>query len=119
MRSARAWRRSDNLLGGTNGIATQINNLITGYTKPGGLLDTINQGLQTSLSNVTQQQTALNAQLATYSATLTTEYNAMDAAVAALKETQTYLNAEFNPSANSSSGSSQSTTSLSSGNLST
>jgi flagellar capping protein FliD len=71
------------------------------------------------LTSVTQQQTALNAQLATYSATLTTEYNAMDAAVAALKETQTYLNAEFNPSANSASGSSQSTSSLSSGNLST
>jgi flagellar hook-associated protein 2 len=108
-----------NLLGGTNGIATQIDNLINGYTQPGGLLDTINQGLETSLTNVNQQQTELNAQLATYSATLTTEYNAMDAAVAALKETQTYLNAEFNPSANAASGSSQSNTSLGSGNLST
>ena len=39
----------------------------------------------------------MNAELATYSATLTTQYNAMDAAVAALKETQTYLTAEFNP----------------------
>jgi hypothetical protein len=37
----------------------------------------------------------------------------MDAAVAALKETQTYLTAEFNPS--SSSSSSSSTSSLSSG----
>ncbi len=48
-----------NLLGGTNGIATQISNLVNGYTKPGGLLDTINQGLQTSLTNVSTQQTAL------------------------------------------------------------
>lgn len=108
-----------NLLGGTNGIATQLNNLIDGYTKPGGLLDTINQGLQSGLSNVSKQQTALNAQLAAYSATLTAQYNAMDAAVAALKETQTYLNAEFNPSANAASGTSQSTSSLGSGNLST
>jgi flagellar hook-associated protein 2 len=108
-----------NLLGGTNGIATQIDNLINSYTQPGGLLDTINQGLQTGLSNVNQQQTELNAQLATYSATLTTEYNAMDAAVAALKETQTYLNAEFNPSANAASASSSSNTSLSSGTLGT
>lgn len=107
------------LLGGTNGIATQLSNLIDGYTKPGGLLDTINQGLQSSLSNVSKQQTALNAQLAAYSATLTAQYNAMDAAVAALKETQTYLNAEFNPSANAASGTSQSTSSLGSGNLST
>jgi flagellar hook-associated protein 2 len=108
-----------NLLGGTNGIATQISNLVDGYTKPGGLLDTINQGLETSLSNVSKQQTALAAQLAAYSARLTAEYNAMDTAVALLKQTQTYLNAEFNPSANAASGTSSSNTSLSSGNLGT
>ncbi len=105
-----------NLLGGTKGIVTQIDNLVTQYTQAGGLLSTINQGLQTGLTNVATQQTALNAELATYSATLTTQYNAMDAAVAALKETQTYLTAEFNPS---SSSSSSSTSSLSSGTTST
>jgi flagellar hook-associated protein 2 len=107
-----------NLLGGTNGIATQINNLINGYTQPGGLLPTITQGLQSSLQNVSTQQTALTAELATYSATLTSQYNAMDAAVAALKETQTYLTAEFDPSQSTSSGSS-STSSLTSGTLGT
>jgi flagellar hook-associated protein 2 len=108
-----------NLLGGTTGIATKIANLVDGYTKPGGLLDTINQGLQTSLSNVSTQQTALAAQLAAYSARLTAQYNAMDTAVALLKQTQTYLNAEFNPSANAASGTSSSNSSLSSGNLGT
>jgi flagellar hook-associated protein 2 len=105
------------LLGGTNGIATRIDALVTQYTEPGGLLSTINQGLQTGLTNVSTQQTELNAELATYSATLTAQYNAMDAAVASLKETQTYLNAEFNPSANSTS--SQATSSLSTGTTST
>jgi flagellar hook-associated protein 2 len=105
------------LLGGTNGIATQIDKLVTQYTQAGGLLSTINQGLQTGLTNVATQQTALNAELATYSATLTTQYNAMDAAVAALKMTQTYLNAEFNPSANQTS--STATSSLSTGSTST
>jgi flagellar hook-associated protein 2 len=105
------------LLGGTNGIATQINNLVDGYTKPGGLIATINQGLQTGLSDVSKQQTALAAQLAAYSATLTAQYNAMDTAVALLKQTQSYLNAEFNPSANAASGTSQSNTSLGSGTL--
>ena len=108
-----------NLLGGTNGIATQINNLVNNYTQPGGLLDTINQGLQTSLTNVSTQQTALAAQMAAYSARLTTEYNAMDTAVALLTQTQTYLNAEFNPSANAASGTSQTNTSLGSGTLGT
>ena len=107
-----------NLLGGTNGIATQLNTLINGYTGPGGLLATINQGLQSSLSQLSQQQQSLNAQLATYSATLTAEYNAMDTAIAQLKETQTYLTAEFNPSSASSSGGS-SNSSLSSGTLGT
>lgn len=106
-----------NLLGGTSGIATQINTLINQYSGPGGLLATISQGLQSSLSHVSQQQTALQAELATYSATLTSQYNAMDAAVASLKETQTYLTAEFNP--NQSSSSSSSTSSLSSGTLGT
>jgi flagellar hook-associated protein 2 len=108
-----------NLLGGSNGIATKIANLVDGYTKPGGLLDAINQGLQTSLSSVSKQQAALSAQLAAYSARLTAEYNAMDTAVALLKQTQTYLNAEFNPSANAGSGTSSSNSSLGSGNLGT
>jgi flagellar hook-associated protein 2 len=106
------------LLGGANGIATQINTLINQYTGAGGLLTSINQGLQTSLSQVSQQQTALQAELATYSATLTAQYNAMDTAVAALKETQTYLTAEFNPN-QSSSSSSSSNDSLGSGTLGT
>jgi flagellar hook-associated protein 2 len=105
------------LLSGTNGIASQLNDLINTYTEPGGLLDTINQGLQSGLTDVANQQTALNARLATYSATLTAEYNAMDNAVALLKQTQTYLTAEFNPQ--SSGSSSQANSQLSSGTLST
>jgi flagellar hook-associated protein 2 len=107
------------LLGGTDGIATKINSLVNSYTGPAGLLTSVTQGLQSSLTNVSNQQTLLNQELAAYSATLTTEYNAMDTAVAALKETQTYLNAEFNPSSSSSSSSSSSTSSLGSGSLST
>jgi flagellar hook-associated protein 2 len=103
--------------GGTNGIATQLDNLITQYTQAGGLLDSINQGLQSGLTDVANQQTALNARLATYSATLTQEYNAMDTAVALLKQTQTYLTAEFDPS--SASQQSAATSALSQGNLST
>jgi flagellar hook-associated protein 2 len=106
-----------NLLGGTTGIASKIDTLIGGYTKPGGLLATINQGLQSGLKSVAAEQTQLNAQLATYSATLTTQYNAMDAAVASLKQTQAYLTAEFNP--NAASSSSSSSTSLGAGNTNT
>jgi flagellar hook-associated protein 2 len=105
------------VLGGTGGIATQLNNLINQYTQAGGLLSTINQGLQSGLQSVATQQTALNARLSTYSATLTQQYNAMDTAVALLKQTQNFLTAQFN--ASSSNGGTSSTTSLGSGNLST
>jgi flagellar hook-associated protein 2 len=105
------------LLGGKNGIVTQIGSLVTQYTQAGGILSTINQGLQSGLSNIASRQATLNTQLATYAATLTAQYNAMDTAVAALKMTQTYLNAEFNP--NQSSSSSSSTSSLSSGTTNT
>ena len=104
------------LLGGTGGIATQLNNLINQYTQAGGLLSTINQGLQTGLQSVATQQTALNARLSTYSATLTLQYNAMDTAVALLKQTQNFLTAQFN---GSQSNGTSSNTSLGSGNLST
>ncbi len=107
-----------NFFGGPNGIATQLNTLLTQYTQTGGLLDTINQGLQSSLSDVADQQTALNARLATYSATLTKEYNAMDTAVALLKQTQTYLTAQFNANAGAT-NSSSTNSALGSGNLST
>ena len=104
-----------NLLTGKTGIATQIDTLINSYTGTGGLISSINSGLNNQLKSVAQQQASLKTQLATYSATLTTEYNAMDTAVAKLKEMQQYLNAEFN---NNSSSSSSSTSSLSSGTTS-
>jgi flagellar hook-associated protein 2 len=106
------------LLGGTNGIATQINTLVTQYIEPGGLLSTVTNGLQSGLTNLTTEQTALNANLATYAATLTTQYNAMDSAVALLKQTQTYLTAEFDPNASTSSSASTAS-SLGTGTLST
>ncbi len=107
----------ESYLTGKNGLATQLNSLVKQYTQAGGVLSIVNDSLQTDLKNLGNQQTQLNTQLAAYSATLTTQYNAMDAAVAALKETQTYLNAEFNPTSSSSSSSSNS--SLSSGTTST
>ena len=105
------------LLSGQNGIATQINTLVTQYTQAGGLLDTISNGLKTSLTNNAKQLADLNARMAVYSATLTAEYNAMDTAVALLKQTQTYLTQQFNPGSTSSGTSSNS--SLGSGTTNT
>jgi flagellar hook-associated protein 2 len=97
------------LLSGPNGIATQLNTFVTQYTQAGGLLDTI--------SNGAKQLSALNDRMKVYAATLTAEYNAMDTAVALLKQTQTYLTQQFNQ--NSSSSSTSSNSSLGSGTTNT
>ncbi len=107
------------LLSGPNGIATQLNTFITQYTQAGGLLDTISNSLQTSLTNIAKQQADLTARMAVYSATLTAEYNAMDTAVALLKQTQTYLSQAFNTNSGSSTTSTSANTGLGSGTLST
>jgi flagellar hook-associated protein 2 len=107
------------LLSGPNGIATQLNTFVTQYTQSGGLLDTINTSLQSSLSNIAKQQADLTARMAVYSATLTAEYNAMDTAVALLKQTQTYLSQAFNTNSGSNSTSTSASTGLGSGTLST
>jgi flagellar hook-associated protein 2 len=105
------------LLSGPNGIATKLNTFVTQYTQSGGLLDTISNGLKSSLTNNAKQLAALNDRMKVYAATLTAEYNAMDTAVALLKQTQTYLTQQFNPGSLSSGTSSN--TSLGSGTTNT
>jgi len=83
------------LLSGTNGLASKLDNILDPYTSGGGLLDTINQGLNKGLSDVSAKRTALQVRLDTYSAMLTKQFNAMDSAVAALKQTQTYITQAF------------------------
>jgi len=107
------------LLSGPTGIATQLNTFVTQYTQAGGLLDTINTSLQSGLSNISKQQADLTARMAIYSASLTAEYNAMDTAVALLKQTQTYLSQAFNTNSGSNSTSTSASTGLGSGTLST
>jgi flagellar hook-associated protein 2 len=104
-------------LSGPNGIATKLNTFVTQYTQAGGLLDTISNGLKSSLTNNAKQLAALNDRMKVYAATLTAEYNAMDTAVALLKQTQTYLTQQFNQGSLSSSTSSNS--SLGSGTTNT
>jgi flagellar hook-associated protein 2 len=105
------------LLSGPNGIATQLNTFVKQYSQAGGLLDTISNGLKSSLADNAKQLAALNARMKVYAATLTAEYNAMDTAVALLKQTQTYLTQQFNQG--STSGGTSSNSSLGSGTTNT
>jgi flagellar hook-associated protein 2 len=109
-----------NLLSGPTGIATQLDKFVSQYTQVGGLLDTISNSLKSSLADNAKQMADLTARMKVYSAGLTAEYNAMDAAVALLKQTQTYLTQEFNSGSTASgSGSTSTSTGLGSGTVST
>ena len=107
------------LLSGPTGIATQIDTFVSQYTQAGGLLDGISNSLKARLNDNTKQQAALTARMSVYAATLTQQYNAMDTAVALLKQTQTYLTQAFNQGSGSNFGSTSSNSSLGSGTLST
>ncbi len=108
------------LLSGPTGIATQLDKFVSQYTQVGGLLDTISNSLKSSLAANAKQLADLTARMKVYSATLTAEYNAMDAAVALLKQTQTYLTQTFNSGSTASgSGSTSTSTGLGSGTVST
>lgn len=60
------------LFNSTTGIGAQMNKNITSYTDVGGLIDSETSAINTDLSNVSTQQTAL----ATYTQQLTDQYNA-------------------------------------------
>jgi flagellar hook-associated protein 2 len=104
------------LLSGPTGIATKIDSLVSSYAKSGGLLDSINAGLQTGLTSNAKALADLTARMAVYRDTLTARFNAMDTAVALLKQTQTYLTQAFNTGTSSTGTTS---TGLGSGTLST
>ena len=83
------------LFSGKDGLASRIDDAVKQYTQAGGYLDTITQGLNKGLADVNDKKAALQLRLDTYSATLTKQFNAMDAAVAALKSTQNFITQAF------------------------
>jgi flagellar hook-associated protein 2 len=84
------------LFAGNGGIANSLNNALTQFTQPAGVLDQENKTLKQGLTDIANQTTKLNQHLATLQATLLAQYNAMDALVAQLKQTGTALTTQLN-----------------------
>ncbi len=80
---------------GQDGFAAQLDAALNPYTQAGGVLDGVTRDLQSGLSQVSAQQQALNLRLATYSATLSKQFNAMDRAIASLKQSQSFITQAF------------------------
>lgn len=80
-----------NLLVGTNGYATKLNTAINAYTSSGGIIGTRMDSLNNTLTQLSQQQTALNNRMATYQTQLQQQYTALDTLMSSLNNTSSYL----------------------------
>ena len=84
-----------NFLAGDDGLMMRLNNKIDPYAKDGGIIDTRNNSLQNTLSDIDDQRERLNTQLASLESRLLAQFNAMDTLVANLSSTSTYLQGQL------------------------
>jgi flagellar hook-associated protein 2 len=91
-----------NLFASTNGVATQLSNLVTNYSSSSGIIQTRINDLNTNVSNLSSQQTALNARMATYQQQLVKQYTSLDTLMSSLNNTSSYLTALAKQSSSSS-----------------
>ena len=112
----------------SQGIGSQMDNLITGYLDPtNGLIVSATNGIQATITNLSGQETQLNARLAVVQANLEAEFTTMSELLAKMQSTSAYLAAQLGVSANTetsatgaaNSSSSSSTTSSGSSSSST
>jgi flagellar hook-associated protein 2 len=91
------------LFAGTNGYATRLNTAIDSYTSSNGIIPTRMNSLNNTLTQLSQQQTSLNARMATYQKQLQSQYTALDTLMSSLNNTSSYLTTALAQLTNSSS----------------
>ncbi|WP_430391053.1 flagellar filament capping protein FliD [Dyella sp. 20L07] len=79
------------LFTGPNGYANTLNTTLNGYTSASGIISTRMNSLNNTLTQLGQQQTALNARMATYQTQLQNQYTALDTLMSSLNNTSSYL----------------------------
>jgi flagellar hook-associated protein 2 len=73
------------------GIADQLDNIISQFLETDNLIDSRTSGLNARIERINEQRTALDNKLETLEARLFKQYNAMDAIVAQLQSTGSFL----------------------------
>jgi len=74
-----------------NGFAVQLDTALTSILGPNGLLDSREQGLQSSISQMDDQAAAMQAQLTLTQQRLTAQYSALDALLSTRQQQSTAL----------------------------
>ncbi|MBV6750762.1 flagellar filament capping protein FliD [Pseudomonas chlororaphis] len=80
---------------GADGVLARMTAAIAPYVQTGGLLDQRSSNLNSQVSDLTNQQAALDLHVTSLTATLTAKYNAMDLLVGQLKATSTSITSFF------------------------
>ena len=84
------------LFAGTNGYATRLNSMLDGFTSSNGILATRTASIQTQLTNLSQESTALTARMNVYATQLRQQYTALDTLMSSLNNTSSYLTSSMN-----------------------
>lgn len=80
-----------NFLAGEDGLMARLANVVSPYTKTDGVFDQRQKGLQTTISSIDKQRSALDMRIEKVQARLLSQYNAMDALVGRLQKTSESL----------------------------
>ncbi len=93
------------LFAGTNGIAGKLQTTLDGYVTSGGIIAARTNGIQSRLTDIDDDRTALDKRMTTLQNQLLSQYSAMDTLVGQLQNTGTFLTQNLNAMNNSKSDS--------------
>ncbi len=99
------------LFASSGGVGTAMNNALNGFLGAGGTTGSIaasTKNLQQTLTNLSQQQTALSARMKVYQSQLYAQYSALDTLMSNMKSTSSFPTQQFNAMNGTSSSSSSS-----------
>ncbi|GJM04251.1 MAG: flagellar hook-associated protein 2 [marine bacterium B5-7] len=83
------------LFSSTNGVATKLDSIVNEYVKTDGLLDSKTNGLNSTIENINEDLEALELSLIAFEERLLAQFSAMDALVAQLNSTSSFLTQQF------------------------
>ncbi|BFI97086.1 MAG: flagellar filament capping protein FliD [Rhodanobacter sp.] len=94
------------LFAGSNGYATTLGSALSSFTGSGGIIASRVNSIQSQLTNLSQEQTALTARMTAYATQLRQQYTALDTLMSTLKNTSSSITTSLNALLNNNSSSS-------------
>jgi flagellar hook-associated protein 2 len=79
----------------TDGFATRLHNLASGFLESDGIIESRTQGLKAQIDGISDDREALNDRLASLETRLLKQFNALDSLLAQLSSTSNFLNQQL------------------------